>query len=206
LGDIESRAGGIQKALMYYRKALEVCKQWDASDHNVNSRSSLRGSYANLAGAQLITGDLYGARENYVTALRAVEATLRQADATVYEHSMLAAAHKNLGDILGNPDDLNCGDRRAAVSHYLAAIEIAEALAASDRQDVRARDDLAGAYRGLGTILLEEQPQRALKLHQQAAAISQEISVVDPSNMKYRRDIGLARMGIGECLYKLGRN
>src|SRR5262249_37141958 len=148
----------------------------------------------------------YGARENYETALKIVQDAVRQPDATVYERSMLSAAHQNLGDVLGNPDDLNLGDQIGAISHYRTAIAIDEALAAADPQDVRARDGLADTYRGFGAILVEGQPAEAHKLNRQAVAISEGLSKAEPSNTKYRHDVALGKMGSGEALHKLGKN
>ena len=206
LGNIEQDEGTPQQAMVYFRKAIDVGIKWDAAKPSVNSRSSLRGAYVNLAGTQLIEGDLSAARENYELVLRLVEQAVRQPDTTVLERSSMASAHENLGDLMGNPDDLNFGDHAAAVSHYRRAIEIVEAIAAADREDVRAQDVVAGAYRSFGIILMAEQPVEALKLYQRAQAISEKISSIDPSNTRYRRDIALSQMGTAESLHGLARD
>lgn len=139
--------------------------KWDAAKPTVNSRSTLRGAYINLAGSQLQAGDLSGARENYEIALRLAEWSVRLPDATVYERSMVGDAHENLGDLMGNPDDLNFGDSAAAISHYRTAVEIFETIAAADRNDMRAKDNLAGVCRNFGMIQLAENPAEALKLY-----------------------------------------
>src|SRR5262249_21147569 len=151
-----------------YRKSIDVGTKWDAANSSINSRSTLRGAYVNLAGAQLLAGDLSGARENYEIALRLVEQAVRLPDTTVYERSTVANAHENLGDLMGNPDDLNFGDRAGAVSHYREAIQILEVLAAADKQDLRVRDNVAGAYRSLATILLAGEPTESLNLYRRA--------------------------------------
>ncbi len=206
LGGAESRRGAAAEALPYFRKALEICKSLAATDRSVNVRSTLRGAYVNVANAQKESGDLYGARENYLTGLRLVEDAVRQPDASVFERSMLASAHQSLGDILGNPEELNLGDRPGAISHSRKGVGIFEALAAADQHDVRARDDLAGMYRSLGAILREERPAEALETYQKAAAISEELSAGDPSNTKFRHDAALAHAGAGESLHRLGKN
>jgi len=206
LGAVERDEGTPQQALVYFRKALDVCIKWDADKPSVNSRSTLRGAYINVAGAQLIAGDLSGARENYEIALQLAERSARQPDATVYERSTIGDAHENLGHLMGNPYDLNFGDHAAAVSHYRSAIEIHEAIAAADREDVRAWDSLAGVYRNLGITLLARQPSEALHLYERAEAISARISSIDPSNTNYRHDIAGSQMGIGESLHELDRN
>jgi len=206
LGGTEMDAGAPEQALVHYRKALDVCIQWAATDRGANARSTLRGAYTNVADAQLKTGDLHGARENFLTALRLVEEATRQPDATVYERSTLSAAHQNLGDLLAHPDDFNFGDHLGAISHYRLAVKIVEDLAAADLHDVHARVDVADAYRNFGAILLEERPAESFKLYQEATAISEKLSVDYPSNTKYRYDFACAQMGIGESLHKLGKN
>src|SRR5262249_36186862 len=206
LGEAERRAGAIQETLVYARKALEVSLRWATTDRSMNARSTLRGAYNMVAGALRDTGDLYGARDNYETALKRAEDDLRQPDARVYERSTLSGAHQNLADILGNPEFLNLGDRPGAISHSRTALEIEEAIAASDRHDVRARDDLVGAYRTLGMILLEDQPVEALKSYQKAVQISEELTAAYPSNTKYREDLAAGQEGIGKCLHSLGKN
>jgi eukaryotic-like serine/threonine-protein kinase len=206
LGSAEFRRGAAHEALPYYQKALDVCKKRVATDHSVAARSTLRGAYVYVADAQREDGDLHGARDNYLIALRLVEEALHQPDATAFERSMMAGAHQSLANILGNPEHLNLGDRDAAILHCRTAVEVFESIAASDREDVRARDDLAGAHVSCGAILLEGQPAQALGMYQKAAAISEELSGADPSNTNYRRHRAFGHMGIGESLQKLGRN
>ncbi len=198
--------GAAEQALAYSRKALELCQEWSRTDRGVNARSTLRGAYSHLAGAQMKAGDLYGARDNYETALRTVEDALRQPDATVYERSMLSASHLNLSSLLGSPEDLNLDDRTSALPHARIAVEIAESIAATDGEDFRARDDVASAYRNLGSILLEDRPAEALAAYQKAAAISEGLSLAAPSNAKFRHDISFSQMAIGESLLRLGRS
>src|SRR5262249_29556309 len=128
LGEAERRAGAIQETLVYARKALEVSLRWATTDRSMNARSTLRGAYNMVAGALRDTGGLYGARDNYETALKRAEDDLRQPDARVYERSTLSGAHQNLADILGNPEFLNLGDRPCAISHSRTALEIEEAI------------------------------------------------------------------------------
>jgi len=172
----------------------------------VNSRTTLRAAYINVAGAQLKIGDLEGARENYTVALRMAEEGASKPDSTVDERASLAATHKSLGDLLGNPDDFNFGDRAGADSHYRAGLAIREAQAAADPQDVRARDDLANTHYAFGLFVLEEQPTDALKHFQQAGRIAKELTAIVPSSTKFRRTQAVSQIGMGESLLKLGRN
>jgi tetratricopeptide (TPR) repeat protein len=192
--------------LNHFQKALEVCKSWVAADRGVNARNTLRGAHIHVASAQIRTGDLYGARENFEAALRNTKDSLRQPDATVYERSSLSIVYLNLSGVVGNPNDLNFGDRAKAISHASAAVDIAEAIAASDSQDVRARDHLAGTYQNLGAILAEERPAEALRQYRQAARIFDDLSAAAPSNTRHNRHVIESQGGIGEVLSRLGKN
>ena len=205
LGDAQTRRGATQAALTHYRKALELSRSAAATDWSLEARSTLRAAHSRLAGAQLESGDLYSARENLEIALRAAQESVRQPDTIVNERSALLGAYHLLGDVLGNPHDLNLGDRSGALSNYRKAMEIGEELVAADRQDVRARGDTAGLYRHMGALLLEENPTEALNFYRRAFALSEELSDANPSNMEFRRDVGLALLGTGESLHKLGK-
>jgi tetratricopeptide (TPR) repeat protein len=206
LGDAETRRGATQAALRHYRKALDIARSAAATDYSLNARSTLRAAHSRLAGAQLESGDLYGARDNLQIALKAAQESVSQPDAVVNERSALLGAYHLLGDVLGNPYDLNLGDRAGALSNYRKALEIGEELVAADRQDVRARFDTAGLYRHIGAMLLEENPTEALNYYRKAFALSEELSDANPSNIEFRQDVGLTLLGTGESLHKLGKH
>jgi len=205
LGDAERRAGDYSGALNYYLQALDVSRKWAAADTSSNARYTLRGAHDRVAIARLGYGELQGARAIFEGERSAWENELRQPTATPYARSMLASAHHNLSGVLGDPRELNFGDPSAALAHIRIALEIQESVAASDPHDVRARDDLAGSSRRLAAILLEHQPEEALRTFQKAAAISGDFYKADPSNTNYRLTLAYAQMGIGESLHKLGR-
>jgi tetratricopeptide (TPR) repeat protein len=201
-----SRAGGAAESLNYARLALEKALEFAAAEKSVNSRGTLRGAYSNLADTQVDNGDLRAARENFETALRIAQDNVRQDNSTVYERSMLSASYQDLGDLLGGADELNFAQPAAALSHSREALRIAESIAAADRVDVRALDDVAGALRSLGGILRLEQPAEALKTYQRALSISRNLSAAHPANTKYRRDTALAQAGMGQSLHRLARD
>jgi len=206
LGDAESRRGAPEAALPYFQKAVEAATAWADSNKSLGVRNSLRAAYGRLAGAQLASGDLNGARDTYQKSLDALEELLREPSATISLQYSLSPAHRAVGDVLGSPDELNLGDRAGAISHYKAAIEVAERLAAADQREVRSREDLQTSYRRLGTMLLEKNPAEALRHYRKAFAITEALSQANLSNLNTRRDLVVGRMAIGEALHKLGKN
>jgi serine/threonine protein kinase len=204
LGDAEARRGASNAALDYYRQALTTAQNWSASDRSPNARGTLRGAYARLAGAQLATGDLYGARSSYQIALKATEENLRQPDATNQERSYLHSSHQGLAAVLGNPEELNFGDNATALSHYRTAMKLVETHSAADRSDVQGFGDMSGVYLNVGATVTD--PAESLALYQKAIAMSQDLSVRNPANIEYRRDLALGLLGAGRALHQLRRN
>jgi tetratricopeptide (TPR) repeat protein len=158
-----------------------------------------------VAGAQKNAGDLASARATYETALRLAEEIATRPDATIYERSNVASAHQSLGDILGNPEQLNLGDRERVLAHYRKAQRIAEELAAADPKDIRARSDLSDLYRSFGAVLLDGDPAEAFPYYSKALAISEELSAADPANLAGKRHLALDLLGTGGALRGLER-
>jgi eukaryotic-like serine/threonine-protein kinase len=200
------RRGAFDEAVQYSRKAVEICRDWASRDRGVNARGTLRGAYSKLGDALVNVGDLDGARAYFELALSSSVESLRLPDVTVHERSMLSAAHRDLANLLGNPEEVNFGDSAAAISHAREAVDVSAAISASDRQDVRAKDDEAGAHRSLGEILSRERPAEALLSYRRAAALAKDLAAVEPSNTKYRQNHAFARIGVGESLHRLGKN
>ncbi len=206
LGDAKLRTGDVHSALAIYRRAVDVAVRWAGSDRGMEARNAPFVSYVRLGLAELDSGDLYGALRSFEESLRWAEAVSRQSAATAYEHATVAGAHRLLANVLGNPDNLNLGDRPQAILHARAAIRIGERLAATDPRDVRIREGLATAYRSMGVILLEENPEEALMSLQKAGAISQHLNAGQPASAKLRHDAAVDQMLTGECLHRLHRD
>jgi serine/threonine protein kinase/tetratricopeptide (TPR) repeat protein len=132
LSDAEARKGAFDQAVVYSRRAVEVCREWASVDHGVNARGTLRGAYSKLGVALTNVGDLRGAREYFELALRDATEAVRQPDARVHERTMLSTAHDELANLLGNPYELTLGDAAGALSHIRRAVDAAETLAAAD--------------------------------------------------------------------------
>ncbi|MFN0104821.1 MAG: hypothetical protein ACKV2U_22405 [Bryobacteraceae bacterium] len=206
LGDAELRAGSVQAALSHFERALETSQEWVAAENNANASGTLRGAHGRVGEAQKEAGDLLGARANYAMCLKLAQEALGQSGATVYDRSMYGYSHQELANLLGNPNGLNLVDPGAARNSIRLALDTFEAIAGADTRDVRARDDLAGAYRSAGAILLQDRPDESMGAYRQALAISEGLSVAEPGHYKYRRDFALSHLGIAEAIHKLGRN
>jgi serine/threonine protein kinase len=205
LSSDEQRRGVPEGTLVYARKALQIAQGWAAAEKSVNARSTLRGAYANFAGALRDSGDLDGARENFERALQVVEEALRQPNFTVNERVYQIGTYQSLGDILGDPEDLNLGDRAGALSNYTKALELAERLAPADRQNLHITRELSDALRRLGMLLLEENPAGALEYFERSLALTRKLTEANPSNLEYRADHALRQLSIAEALLALRR-
>jgi len=203
LGDAESQRGGKDAELAYYQKAVEVGRKWADGDHSSEALSNLRAAYSQLGNGQAHAGDLYGARDTFRMALNVSEELMRRPEAGNIELYGLTGIHHVFGDMLGAPDDPNLGEPAEALAQYRAAVALSEGFAKTDPKDVNARRNVAGSYRRIGLMLLDDNPAQALEYYQKALEISTELSLADEPNIYRRSAVADALFGIGQALYKL---
>ena len=205
LASAASERGDLDAEQMYSRMGVEVCEKWILAGRSTGTLGALRSAYLNLANAEMHSGDLYPARDNFEKALNVSKELSARPDAGYGERAGMISLHHLYGDTLGASDDPNLGDPAGALAHYRAAAELGEELVATDPKDVNSRRNLSGSYRRVGLILLEDKPSEALEVYRKAAAISQEISDQDPSNIQYRSALADTLLGVGTALHQLGR-
>lgn len=110
-----------------------------------------------------------------------------------------------LGDLLGNPLQLNLGDPVAGIRLVRAAVELRERYAASDSMNVFARLNTSPALLSLAEFTRESEPQQSVDAYLKAIAIEDEQLKVSPHNRDARRAIARARAEMALPLSKLGR-
>jgi eukaryotic-like serine/threonine-protein kinase len=105
-------------------------------------------------------GDLHAA----LAQTEAARSTLTSLTTTGPQVTRFAAAlpHFNFAAILGDPMALNLGDRSAALAHYREAVRLLQEVAQLNPRDAD-RSWLAKAQMGVGIMLLESDPERALE-------------------------------------------
>jgi tetratricopeptide (TPR) repeat protein len=100
----------------------------------------------------------------------------------------LAQAYDKLGNVLGRSYAANVGDTGAALASYQKALAIREQLAASGAVTSGAQLDLWSSYFNVGGILRETADTAgALKLHQRAREVLDELLRTTPDDLKIVR-------------------
>jgi tetratricopeptide (TPR) repeat protein len=206
LADAVYQHGMAEAELAYYRKALEVCRKWVATDAGAQAASNLRDAFHQVGNAQTRIGDLYGARDSLESARKITGELLRKPDFRNEQNYNTISLHTASGDLLAATDDPNLGDRAGALSYYKKALALAQDLAAADPKNVNARRNVASCYRRLGMLYVDDNPAQGLEYYRRAMIIAEELSAGDPLNIEYRYALSRAHMGIGEALHKLHRN
>jgi len=100
----------------------------------------------------------------------------------------LAQAYDKLGNVLGRSYAANVGDTGAALASYQKALAIREQLATSGAVTSGAQLDLWSSYFNVGGILRETADTAgALKLHQRARDVLDELLRITPDDLKIVR-------------------
>ena len=109
-----------------------------------------------------------------------------------------------LGNLYGNPNFINIGDRKTAIEYYEKALKLAEAQAEVDSRNARARLDLAVSYVGLGDIEMEMDAQRGVEYFRKALDIAMGLLRESPENYSYlrRREIYLTKLATAQLRLK----
>ncbi|MBI4910929.1 MAG: serine/threonine protein kinase [Acidobacteria bacterium] len=190
LGQLWLTQGNPEQSLGHYAKALRLCD-------NSGAQSVLRAAVAagHLADAQMQAGLIEEALVHYRKFLKAFEA-----GTTAEDKRMLMLAHRNLGNVFGNPYYLNLGSYEEAEAHFRQSLLMARQIAAADEKSARAVGDLGGAYWNLGAVLEGRRPAEAAEAYRQAIAITESMVRRSPRNTDVLRLHAFNLIGLGRAL------
>jgi non-specific serine/threonine protein kinase/serine/threonine-protein kinase len=117
----------------------------------------------------------------------------------------LADAYEKLAQIQGGSFNASLGDTAAALESRRKALEIREALAATDPQDIKNRKALADGYKNLGATLREtNESAKALEYNRKALAIYQSLADENAGDAEFQRLLAKAYNAVGSVQYELG--
>jgi non-specific serine/threonine protein kinase/serine/threonine-protein kinase len=211
VGDVQgnptnANLGDTAGAVESYRKALVIAEALVVT-HPTDSqaRRSLALIYEKTSDLQAWTGNVRGAVESGRRALTLFQ-TLAEADPTnLRARQSVAISHIKLGDILGNPNFPNIGDRAEALGHYRQSLTIWQAVAASDPTDATTRRYLGVIHERIGTMQQsEENLAEALESYRQSLEIRESFSATHPTNTDARRDLAIGYEKIADVLMLTG--
>ena len=197
LGDVLITQGNTEKAMVGYRKGIEIFQQLAAEDSQTLERqrplSVSREKLGNILRAQ---GDLAGALAEYRSLLKISE-RLAEWDSTNSDWQRdLWVSYNKVGEVLQD-----MGDWAGALVHFQAALDISVLLTQKDGKNTGWQRDLSISHNLIGNLLqCQEEWSGALAAHQASRAIREKLCQQNPNNGQWQRDLCVSHIKIGDIL------
>lgn len=189
---------------LYQRAADLLQRPQGPSGSDQNWKSTLATAYAGVAQCDKPMGRLRESLEGYRRAAQLREELARMAPNNVSYQRLLMFANSYIGDVLGNPNTPNLGDKPGAVEAYGKMAEIARRLHETDPADQRAKSDYAIALSRVAAVMAPEQSELQVKLLEEAIRILRECVNLDPKNAPVLVELGTDHMFLGDALQASG--
>ena len=202
-GDTQLDTGDTVNALDSYGRAQRLAENAAAKHPGLDAQGRLANSFGHLGETLATQGDPVSAIQQYQRGAAILE-TLVERDQTVRQRRDLRVFLTWLGNLHGNPNFINIGERAKALAYYRRALSLAEAQTAIDPRNARARLDLAVSYVGLGDIEVETDARHSLEYFRQALDLALELLREAPGNFSYLRRQGIYLTKLGVAQFRLG--
>jgi tetratricopeptide (TPR) repeat protein len=142
-------------------------------------------------------GDLAGAMESYLKALRIREALASASPEDMQNRRDLAASYRKIGAQL-----LETSEAARGMEYLRKGAAVQEQVAADDPADPEIRQELAAVYNTLGLALEDTgDPAEAQVMHRKALALREALVAADPGNRKLRRSLVISDINLGRALF-----
>jgi serine/threonine protein kinase/tetratricopeptide (TPR) repeat protein len=212
VGDVQGRPftanlGDSAGALASYEKAVKLYTSLDVTPSSpVDLRREAATAYLRLSEIRRATGDTAQAMADARTGLDLVRDTASDATATPDERRDLALGYSRYGDMLATT-----GETAQALEYHRRALALLQALDLAQPDDLATLRMLGAAHHKVGNLLGNPNSPNvgdrdgALREMQQSVAVFERATRKDPDNALFVRNLGVARMGVADVLFALGR-
>jgi tetratricopeptide (TPR) repeat protein len=151
------------------------------------------------------TGDLPGALESKLTALRMIEELLEEQPDNAVWRSRRSDICERIGTITGHPQYFSLGDRKAAAVWLERVVGDYERLLGADPHDHLLQFQLSEATARLGAVTDESALARAEQLYRRSLALSVTLLEATPHDAEAMDNQAFNRIGFASVLQRLGR-
>jgi tetratricopeptide (TPR) repeat protein len=204
LGDLDL-SGDPESAKEAYRRAIEIAREGVAAQGTPENRFFLATAMARSGMSLKSTGDLAGALETELGALKVINELLERQPENVAWRQQRNFIWGLVGSINYNPGELNLGDRKAAATWLQRVVDDSERLLAADSSDNLARFDVGDASAELAGVISESNPKRAEQLYRRALSLSTSALRSLPADSGRLEELSLYRLGYATVLSRLGK-
>jgi tetratricopeptide (TPR) repeat protein/energy-coupling factor transporter ATP-binding protein EcfA2 len=201
LGDVYSRLGKAQLALIKYAAAINIDKFLIVQEPmNTQFQRNLAASHERLGGSLLDLGDTQAALIQYQAAMTIVKTLTQQDPNSDNYQRMLLVSHHKLGDT-----HQQLGEMRAALTQYLEAMEVIKALVEKDSTNIQFQSDFSISHDFLGdTYLYLGEVKSALMHYKGAMNIRKILAKKNPTNTGIQRNLSASYQRLGMVFVRTG--
>jgi non-specific serine/threonine protein kinase/serine/threonine-protein kinase len=140
-------------------------------------------------------GEVAGAMDSYMKALRIREALAAAAPQDMQSRRELAASYRKVGAQL-----IETSGATRGMEYLRKGLATYEELAADQPGNAEIRQDLAATHNSLGLALEDSgHPEMALDQHRQALALREALVADDPQDPKLRRSLVITQINLGRA-------
>jgi serine/threonine protein kinase/tetratricopeptide (TPR) repeat protein len=143
IGTMHEEEGNVIAARDNYLES-QVIRQWLAASYSENTEvvRDLAIAHEKVGNVMTAMGNLTAALESRRKSLEIFNQLAKLDPGNVQAQQSLAISYMHLGDLFGNPDSPNLGQRNEALKNYQGAMEILKALKKADSTDTRTQSTI----------------------------------------------------------------
>ncbi|MBS1824502.1 MAG: serine/threonine protein kinase [Acidobacteria bacterium] len=202
----DADTGSPSKALPNLQRALQLAREWDASQPSARTQSVLAQVYADLSQVMRGIGDAREAvaYDEKVLEIRMRNVTRHPNHEPYWRQAFLV--HWYLGTDHAHPQLISLGDTAKGDRHCREAIRWARKSFDADPANVQAKIDLALAHRCLGAVYLMSQPALAVEEYRRSLALTEAVYAKQPNLLRHLDDAANSWWGLASALRRIGRH
>jgi serine/threonine protein kinase len=185
LGDLQLDNLETDKALNSFLSAFRIFGSDPNGDEDHDQ--TLMRLYIRMGGALMERGSQSEALVNLRKSIAVAEGFAQKHPSASQAKQYLFEVYNDIIGPLTGTDTLNVGDSKQAEIYARKALAIAEAVAASDIKNVRARTALSHAYENMGDSLRLTRPATASGWYRKSISLAKEISSRYPAGSEAQR-------------------
>ncbi len=211
-GGVQLAEGAMVQRMGKYREARELYEMVMGELEGLAKRwpgdSELEGNLAvaisRRAMCDIRLGRLKDAVEAYRKGIVWRQRELEKDPSNVRFQRNLMFEYSHLGDVLGNPNLPNLGDRAGAAEAFGKMMKLARDIYEADRNDQRAQSDFAIAQMRVAAVWPEKEYAERIRLLRQSQVLHEQIARANPKNLLNRADQVYAHHFLGDALKESG--